>query len=139
MPASELTFAKVPAARLMSPIQGSSTGCGVANQAWCAMDTYSTVLRLAHVGGLQPLSLKLLDRAQQQANGLVVLGLAAAKADAGQVDGVRDSHVLRERVFSTVASRQFASVLAVQVPAALEGQAGLAEDKLRAVVQQQRQ
>jgi len=115
MPASELSFAGVSKERLMRPITGSTSGCGVANQAWCAMDTYSTILRLAHVGGLQPQSLKLLDKAQSQANELFVLGMAGAKADAGEVDGLRDSHVLRERVFSTVVSRLFAGVLAIPV------------------------
>jgi hypothetical protein len=111
-PPSLLSFARV--SDLMEPVAGSAHGCGTANQAWCAVGLYTSLMRLAHAGGLQPLCLELLRSGQAVAPELVLLGIAHAKARGGETHSGEDSHVLRGRVYEAVLSSILGKALSVQ-------------------------
>lgn len=75
-----LTFAHVP--RMIAPVEGSPNGVGTSNQAWCAVDLYATLLRLARVGGLVSPVRALFSKAASRCPELLLLGLAQVQADA---------------------------------------------------------
>lgn len=88
---------------LMEPVEGSAGGCGTPNQAWCAPGLYATLSRLAHASGLLMQSLRLLEQGESRVPELVLLGLATAKAAAGELHPSEESHILRGRVYESLA------------------------------------
>lgn len=128
--------------RLLQPVAGSSNGTGSPNGAWCSADLYVLLVRLAALvrvfrspllsprapdpllrlsimqGGadVERLAASVLEQGERAAPELVLLGMARSRVDDG-IDAdpnAQDPSALRSRVYNTLLSTAFGSLLAGQ-------------------------
>ena len=102
-----VTFAKVPG--LMVPVEGSPNGCGTANQAWCCVPLYRTLLHIARHGGLVSHVRALLHQAANLCPELLLLALAELRHQADQSASATESSEdpLRDDLFQSVVAAGF--------------------------------
>jgi hypothetical protein len=78
-----VTFASAGA--LFPPVAGSRNSCGAANQAWCCVGVYATLLRLAYSGGLATDVLAILQAPRMHVPELVLIGVATVRRSNAEV------------------------------------------------------
>jgi CCR4-NOT transcription complex subunit 1 len=121
------TYGALAPDRIMPPVPGSSAGTGTPNSAWCSVDLYSILLRLASGGGpdVERAVAGLLEGAQMQVPELVLLGVARTKLD-DKIDSDpsgQDPNGLRARIYNTLLTTAFGNLLVSQArvpPTALQ-------------------
>jgi len=112
------SYGMVDQSRLLQPVAGGNSTISN-NSCWYNVDLYSILLRLAIQGGpdAERTAAAILDQAQNAVPELVLLGMARCKVDDGiDVDpSGHDPSPLRARIYNTILTSAFGSVLAASV------------------------
>lgn len=80
-PPEELTFASLPASRMIAPMERGSDG-GL-NACWFSLDLYTQLVALSHRSGIDVECRAVFQRAEANAPELLLLGLANARVEVG--------------------------------------------------------